>query len=374
MDQCRVCAGSGFLLDDVCPLCEGEADFFKDITKYSPFSQLTESTCDDGWMLEQAVVEEAEEDDDEEEHAEDREDEDPMQDIEEVEEEDEEAEAGDMAEEDEAEQDEAMEDESVTQDMEDVKAEEGEELEDYDEVEAEEEANEVAGYDEFEEDEEEEEEEEDMDEDDEAEGETYWHNEDDEEDEEEEEEDDDEEELTEAQQGMMKKVLKEGGKRGVEIEGAADMGGLRFFCCSVDEPDGDLALLKESLKAMNAKADPSAEERKGGSGHVGKMIFRAGTEQLAVVAYMPKADECDLDCEEWLEEVLSSQGGEVLSASSRISTGRVLADPVQGIFPLKIRESMILKANDFLRARELFPEADDDDDEIIFGDDDFPTA
>merc|ERR1719276_585437 len=34
----------------------------------------------------------------------------------------------------------------------------------------------------------------------------------------------------------LKKVIKEGGKRGVEIEGAADMGGLQFFCCSVDEP------------------------------------------------------------------------------------------------------------------------------------------
>merc|ERR1719162_2044196 len=35
-----------------------------------------------------------------------------------------------------------------------------------------------------------------------------------------------------------KKVSKEGGKRGVEIEGAADMGGLQFFCTSVDEPAG----------------------------------------------------------------------------------------------------------------------------------------
>merc|ERR1719191_1208701 len=33
----------------------------------------------------------------------------------------------------------------------------------------------------------------------------------------------------------LKKVVKEGGKRGVEIEGAADMGGLKFFCTSVDE-------------------------------------------------------------------------------------------------------------------------------------------
>merc|ERR1711972_430277 len=68
----------------------------------------------------------------------------------------------------------------------------------------------------------------------------------------------------------LKKVIKEGGKRGVEIEGAADMGGLQFFCTSVDEPEGSTDLLKESVAAMNAKSDPTEEERKGGSGHIGK--------------------------------------------------------------------------------------------------------
>merc|ERR1719291_950836 len=81
----------------------------------------------------------------------------------------------------------------------------------------------------------------------------------------------------------LKKVIKEGGKRGVEIEGAADMGGLQFFCTSVDEPEGDVELLEKCVGAMNAKSDPTEEERKGGSGHVDKMIFSAGTEQLAIV-------------------------------------------------------------------------------------------
>merc|ERR1712039_556702 len=82
----------------------------------------------------------------------------------------------------------------------------------------------------------------------------------------------------------LKKVIKEGGKRGVEIEGAADMGGLQFFCTSVDEPEGSTDLLMESVKAMNTKSDPTEEERKGGSGHIGKMVFSAGVEQLAIVA------------------------------------------------------------------------------------------
>merc|ERR1719497_214351 len=109
----------------------------------------------------------------------------------------------------------------------------------------------------------------------------------------------------------LKKVIKEGGKRGVEIEGAADMGGLQFFCSSVDLPEGDLEMLVESMKAMNAKSDPTEEERKGGSGHIGKMIFSAGAEQLAVVAYVPEDKQKNLSCEEWLSTVLTSQGGQV---------------------------------------------------------------
>merc|ERR1719476_488311 len=107
----------------------------------------------------------------------------------------------------------------------------------------------------------------------------------------------------------LKKVIKEGGKRGVEIEGAADMGGLQFFCTSVDLPEGDLDLLVESMKAMNEKSDPTEEERKGGSGHIGKMIFSCGTEQLAIVAYVPEEKHDQLVCKEWIEKVLSLHSG-----------------------------------------------------------------
>merc|ERR1712100_513557 len=105
-------------------------------------------------------------------------------------------------------------------------------------------------------------------------------------------------------QDKAKKVIKEGGKRGVEIEGAADMGGLQFFSTSVDEPDGDLDLLLKSMEAMNQKCDPTEEERKGCSGHVGKMIFSAGEHQLAIVAYIPDEMKKDLDAKVWLQKVL----------------------------------------------------------------------
>jgi hypothetical protein len=174
---------------------------------------------------------------------------------------------------------------------------------------------------------------------------------------------------------VLKKVIKEGGKRGVEIEGAADMGGLQFFCTSVDEPQGDLDLLVKSVEAMNEKSDPTEEERKGGSGAIGKMVFSAGAEQLAIVAYVPDAKQGDLVCEEWLQKVVSMwDNGKVTKSAKDYCAGVIPTNSEKNIFPLKIRESLILEANNFLRKKGLFPEDNgSDDDEMVFGDDDFPS-
>jgi len=183
-----------------------------------------------------------------------------------------------------------------------------------------------------------------------------------------------EEDPEEARKKQLKKVIKEGGKRGVEIEGAADMGGLQFFCTSVDEVTGDLEMIVESVKAMNNQPIPGDEERKGCSGHIGKMIFSAGTDQLAVAAYVPKEKQGELECDEWLAAVLALFKGEVIIKDKTLSTGRVKTDGNNNIFPLKIREPMLLEANNFLRKRGLFPEdKDSDDDDMVFGDDDFPS-
>jgi len=173
----------------------------------------------------------------------------------------------------------------------------------------------------------------------------------------------------------LAKCIKEGGKRGVEIEGAADMGGLQFFCTSVDVPDGDLALLKICVEAMNEKSDPTEEERKGGSGNIGKMVFSAGTHQLALCAYVPESKQPELVCKEWLEKVVSLwDGGKVTEVNPDYCMGMIPANGEKNIFPLKIRESLILEANNFLRKKGLFPEDNgSDSDEMVFGDDDFPS-
>ena len=87
---------------------------------------------------------------------------------------------------------------------------------------------------------------------------------------------------------LRAKIIKEGGKKGVEIEGASDMGGLDFFCTTMELPEGNLEYLELSMLAMNAEPDPEAEDRKGCSGHIGKMIYSAGVEQLVAEAIAVK--------------------------------------------------------------------------------------
>jgi hypothetical protein len=151
------------------------------------------------------------------------------------------------------------------------------------------------------------------------------------------------------------------------------MGGLKFFCTSVDEPVGDLEMLVESMNAMNVDCKPDEEERKGCSGHVGKMIFSAGDSQLAVVAYIPDAYKGDIDGKVWIEHVLKSQGGKFVEKKDKLFIGKVDANADKGVFPLKIKEPMITEAIAYLKGKGLFPDGgDSDDDEIVFGDDDFP--
>lgn len=183
------------------------------------------------------------------------------------------------------------------------------------------------------------------------------------------------EEVAAARKALLKKVHKAGGKRGVEIEGAADMGGLGYFCTSIDEPNGDLEMIDVYMEAMNEKSDPTEEERKGGSGEIGKMIFSAGDDKLAMLAYVPDAKKGECNATEWMEHVLAMFQGEMCpGATGTLAKGFVTADGNVNKFPLKMKEPSITEAICFLKKKGLFPDKDDDsDDDYIFGDDDFPS-
>jgi len=164
-----------------------------------------------------------------------------------------------------------------------------------------------------------------------------------------------------------------------EIEGAADMGGLKYFCTKVLEPAGDLDMLVESVKAMNAKSDPSDEERKGGAGKIGKIVTSLAeannnTTEICICAYVPKTED-EIDADEWLKAVLKKL--EFPDYPIREDSNAVYAqvclknDESKGLFLMKLKDYIIQRSNEILTERQLIPEASDDEDEMVFGDDDF---
>merc|ERR1712072_1192333 len=48
-----------------------------------------------------------------------------------------------------------------------------------------------------------------------------------------------------------------------------------------------MEMLEKGFAGMNAEIDEEAEERRGGAGHIGKMIFSAGPEFLQLVCNVP---------------------------------------------------------------------------------------
>jgi len=192
------------------------------------------------------------------------------------------------------------------------------------------------------------------------------------------------EDLAKAAAKKEKAVIKEGGKKGVEIEGACDMGGMQFFCTQLDEPDGDMDLLEKGFAAMNAEADPTEEERKGGAGNVGKVVFSAGSQALLMICNVPEDKLTDTPAKEegappmkavaadqWLKSILGKfakdyPGAEILPGSnSKFAKCSLPANEEKRLFPVKLKDDAMSYAYAYLNERNCMPADDDSDDDYI---------
>lgn len=170
----------------------------------------------------------------------------------------------------------------------------------------------------------------------------------------------------------LKAASKAGGKRGVELEGARDMGGLDFFCTTIEEADGSLELLIAAQDAMNEEPDETAEERRGGAAPIGKMIFSAGKDTLAICCDVPESQLEKINCQEWLEEVCKSIDGTVVMAREMRGWAVAFGDTAKNRFTIKLKDDALATAFAFLRKKGAIPDLgdDSDSDDFVLGDDD----
>lgn len=154
------------------------------------------------------------------------------------------------------------------------------------------------------------------------------------------------------------------------INGAADMGGLEFFCTRIQAAEGNIDLLDCAMEGMNAVPDPdNSEERKGCSGHIGKLIISDSEKEkcVAMVAYVPEAQKGKINAMEWMKAVCDTDmgggvGGEIMPGSDG-AYARCVAreDPAKGFFFLKMKDNALSAAIQYLRAKGLFNDEDSDD-------------
>merc|ERR1711948_80328 len=77
-----------------------------------------------------------------------------------------------------------------------------------------------------------------------------------------------------------------------------------------------------------------------------------------------------------MQEMLAELGGgEFIFGDATTAKALLTNDPDKGLFVLKLKDSAITWAINYLKKKGLFPDGnDDDDDDYVFGDDDFPSA
>jgi hypothetical protein len=171
---------------------------------------------------------------------------------------------------------------------------------------------------------------------------------------------------------VVAKAFKEGGKKGVEIEGAADTSGLTCFCTRMQSSNGDIRLLEAAMEGMNAVPDPEdPEERKGCSGAIAKLIISENEpeKKIAMVAYVPEKMKDQLDAIEWMKSVCDTElGGGVGgapddSSTSVWATSTAVEDTDKGFFYLKMKDNTLGAAIAFLREKGLFQDDESDEEE-----------
>uniref|UniRef100_A0A0G4GR00 Uncharacterized protein n=1 Tax=Chromera velia CCMP2878 TaxID=1169474 RepID=A0A0G4GR00_9ALVE len=160
---------------------------------------------------------------------------------------------------------------------------------------------------------------------------------------------------------QIKAAIKEGGKKGQDLAGINDMGGISFFTLSMETPDGNMELLEKVMEGANKEVDEAAEERKGGSGHIAKAFLSSGEQQLAILIDLPPEQKEKIDKAEWMDRMLKAVGaGEVIGSDDRQI--KALVKKEGEVFPIKARDVAIAASFAFLREKELVPPPQDDDD------------
>jgi hypothetical protein len=173
----------------------------------------------------------------------------------------------------------------------------------------------------------------------------------------------------EARTKEIKASTKEGGKKGQDLIGMCDIGGMKYFTVAMETCKGDWELLEAAMAGANKPVDPDGDDRKGGAGELGKCFLSCDEKNYcAMLMHMPKDKQGDLSLKEWAETMISSPDvrGEIIFESEDGSTIKAVAkqNSEHELFPLKQRDAAINASFRMLKEKKLVADDDSESDDM----------
>jgi hypothetical protein len=169
----------------------------------------------------------------------------------------------------------------------------------------------------------------------------------------------------EAAAKQLKAAVKEGGKKGQDLIGMHEMGGMKYFTVAMEQCDGSWELLEAAMQAANKEVDPEGDDRKGGAGNLGKAFFTCDASKYVACLIHMKADlQGDLTIKEWANTMFKDLGvqGEILEESEETIKAIAYGSEEKQLFPLKQRDAAINASFAMLKTKKLVMEDESEGD------------
>jgi len=141
----------------------------------------------------------------------------------------------------------------------------------------------------------------------------------------------------------------------MDMSGMHETGGAAFFTAHLPEGLGDL----ERMRAATAAAIEGT-----GDNELAFCLVSNSDTAVVVAFYVPLKRAEQLGLDEWCTAVTEGLGGLVIDDPANSPTHRFYVahqDPANNLFPLKMRDGVVAKSFELLRARKLMVEDDDDE-------------
>ena len=160
------------------------------------------------------------------------------------------------------------------------------------------------------------------------------------------------------QEKLLAASRKEGAKKGQDLSGLQELGGVRHFHVALETCKGNWDLVDAAMDGANADVDPSASERKGGAAGIAKVFMSASDERLCIYMHVPADAGKEVRLDEWFDVVVKAAGATVLlhpTPNGEFGFAKAEVLKVPEVFPLKKRDEAIGLGFAFLRSKNVIP-------------------